>query len=186
MKRSALFVDRDGTLIVERHYINDPAGVELVSGAAGAIRQLNELHIPVVLVTNQSGIGRGLITQTQYNAVHERLLQLLAQNGAKLDAAYHCPHAPGDNGEQCNCRKPAPGMFLAAAKELDLDMSLSAYVGDRWRDIAAGIDAGGLGILVNGANTPQEEAVRASREAHVVKSFPEAVQLALKYLGGSE
>ena len=135
-RRPAVFLDRDGTLIHDRHYLSDPAGVELLPGAADAIARLNRAGAFVVLVTNQSGIGRGLYGEEEYRAVHARLVELLAAQGARLDADYHCPLAP-DAPDPEAMRKPGAGMFLRAAREHGLDPAASWYVGDRARDVAA-------------------------------------------------
>lgn len=155
--RRAAFLDRDGTIIEDAHYLGDPAGVRLLPGAAEAIRRLNRANIPVVLVTNQSGIGRGLFSEADFQATQARLRELLAGWGARIDAVYHCPHAP-DTG--CGCRKPNAGMFVQAAREHGLDLARSWYVGDRVRDVAAGVELGGTGILVGPATEPHPPGTR--------------------------
>lgn len=152
----AVFLDRDGTVIVDRHYLADPAGVELTPGAAEAIARLNRAGRPVVLVTNQSGIGRGFFGVEEFEAVQRRLVELLAEQGARLDAVYHCPHAP-DHEPACDCRKPAVGLFLRAAADHGLDLANSYFVGDRPRDVAAAGRFGGTGILVGGGGVDAEE-----------------------------
>jgi D-glycero-D-manno-heptose 1,7-bisphosphate phosphatase len=142
-----VFLDRDGTVIVDRHYLGDPAGVELLPGAGAAVARLNRAGLPVMLVTNQSGIGRGRFTAADFERVQERLRALLAADGARLDGVYHCPHAPGA-GEPCECRKPALGLFRRAAAEHGLDLARSWWVGDRLRDVVPALEAGGAGILV--------------------------------------
>jgi histidinol-phosphate phosphatase family protein len=150
--RPAVFLDRDGTVIADREYLASPEGVALLPGAGEAVARLNRAGLPVVLVTNQSGIGRGYFSAADYHAVHGRLVEALAAEGARLDAVYHCPHAPE---EACDCRKPGPGMFERAARELGLDLAASFYVGDRLRDVEAGLALGGTGILV-GDRVPGE------------------------------
>jgi D-glycero-D-manno-heptose 1,7-bisphosphate phosphatase len=154
--RPALFLDRDGTVIGDAHYLADPAGVRLLPGAAAAVRRANDRDVPVVVVTNQSGIGRGMITLPQYEAVRDRMAALLARHGATLAATYHCPHSPDIHGA-CDCRKPGLGMYRQAAAELGLDLARSAYVGDRWRDVQPALETGGLGILIPGAETPEAD-----------------------------
>jgi D-glycero-D-manno-heptose 1,7-bisphosphate phosphatase len=148
--RPAVFLDRDGTVVVDRHYLGDPAGVELVPGAAAAVRRLNRAGLPVLLVTNQSGIGRGYFTIADFERVQARLHSLLGEEGARIDATYHCPHAPGP-GAGCECRKPAPGLFHRAAREHDVDLARSFFVGDRLRDVLPALATGGTGILVGAA-----------------------------------
>ncbi|HEX7239268.1 MAG TPA: HAD-IIIA family hydrolase, partial [Longimicrobiaceae bacterium] len=103
--RPAVFLDRDGTVIHDAHYLADPEGVRLLPGAAEAVARLNRAGVPVVLVTNQSGIGRGLFSEADFRAVQDRVEALLAAGGARIDAVYHCPHAP-DADPPCDCRKP--------------------------------------------------------------------------------
>lgn len=173
--RPAVFLDRDGTLIEDRHYLRDPAGVVLVPGVADAVARLNARGVPVVVVTNQSGIARGLLTEADYARVHARLVELLAGAGARVDAAYHCPHHPDVDGA-CDCRKPGPALYERAAAELGLDLSRSLYVGDRWRDVAPALRAGGTGVLVPSPDTPADERERAAREAAVAPSLADAVR----------
>ncbi|MBV9773562.1 MAG: HAD family hydrolase, partial [Gemmatimonadetes bacterium] len=131
--KPAVFLDRDGTVIHDAEYLSDPAGVRLMPGAGEAVARLNRAGIPVVLVTNQSGIGRGYFTEADFRAVQARLAEVLAAAGARLDAVYYCPHGPDDG---CDCRKPALGLWLRAAREMGLDLERSWYVGDRARDLA--------------------------------------------------
>ncbi len=137
MKR-ALFLDRDGTLIVDTGYPRDPALVELLPGAIDALRAL-QASWALVIISNQSGIGRGLIAQHEADAVHARVVELFAQSGVTFAGAYYCPHAPD---AACRCRKPAPGLLLDAARDLALDLATSAMIGDKPSDVAAGQAAG--------------------------------------------
>jgi D-glycero-D-manno-heptose 1,7-bisphosphate phosphatase len=173
--RPAVFLDRDGTLIADRHYLADPAGVELLPGAARAVARLNAAGLFVALVTNQSGIGRCLFSEDDYRATHRRLVELLAAEGARLDADYHCPLAPGapDPGEM---RKPGAGMYLRAAREHALDLAASWYVGDRLRDVAATQALGGRPLLVR---SPQTEP--GTRGIPLVETVAEAVDIILKH-----
>lgn len=157
--RPAAFLDRDGTVIVDRDYPGDPAAVELLPGAARAIRRLNQAGMAVVMVTNQSGIGRGLISAAEFLAVQRRVTELLEAEGARVDAVYHCPHAPWES-PPCQCRKPAPGMFRAAGADLGLDLAASIYVGDRLRDVLPGRELGGRAFLV-GRTEPEGAEVTA-------------------------
>jgi D-glycero-D-manno-heptose 1,7-bisphosphate phosphatase len=148
----AVFLDRDGTLIHDRHYLADPAGVELLPSAAQAVAALNRAGYFVALVTNQSGIGRGFFTEADYQAVHHRLVDLLAAEGARLDAEYHCPLAP-DAPDPDGMRKPGAGMFLLAAREHDLDLARSWLIGDRLRDVSPAAHLGARAILVRSEQT---------------------------------
>jgi histidinol-phosphate phosphatase family protein len=157
VSRPAAFLDRDGTIIHDVEYIRDPEQVALVPGAASAIRRLNDAGIPVIIVTNQSGIARGWLTERDYEAVHEKLRATLRdENGAWIDASYMCPHHPDFTGP-CACRKPGPLLFHRAAADHDLDLARSAFIGDRWRDVAPAMRFGGLGIAVLAPSTPPDE-----------------------------
>ena len=175
--RPAAFLDRDGTIIHDASYIARPDQVQLLPGAADAIRRLNDAHVPVIVVTNQSGIARGLFTAEAYERVHNRLVELLAREGAHLDAAYMCPHHSDFTGE-CECRKPGTLLFRLAAAEHDLDLARSVFVGDRWRDVEPARAFAGRGILISGSGTPQAERERAEREGiEIVDSLADAVKL---------
>ena len=184
-KRSALFVDRDGTIIADAHYLNDPEGVRLLDGAADAIARANAAGVAVVVVTNQSGIARGLISPSQYESVRLRTEALLEAVGAKVDATFHCPHLPEISGP-CNCRKPGLGMYEMAAEALDIDLTRSAYIGDKWRDAMPALSTGGMGILVVGGDTPSADVDEArsqkSSRVAVATSLAEAVTIALRNL----
>ncbi len=152
MSRPAVFLDRDGTIVREVDYLRSPEELRLLPHAADAIRRLNEIGFAVVVTTNQSGVARGLLTEDDLAQVHKLLAERLAKRGARLDAIYFCPHHPtagaGPYRRECSCRKPAPGMLLRAAEELDLDLSRCFAVGDSRRDLVAGREAGCKTILV--------------------------------------
>lgn len=177
--RPAVFLDRDGTIIHDAEYLRDPKDVELLPGAAAAITRLNAQGLPVIVVTNQSGIARGLLTPDDYTAVRARLDELLAINGARIDASYVCPHHPDVTGA-CACRKPATLLYRQAASEHAIDVTRSTFVGDRWRDLAPALELGGRGILISSPSTTDEDLRRAEDEAEVevevVSSLEEAVQ----------
>lgn len=130
-----ILLDRDGTLIEERHYLRDPEGVALIPGAAQAMRRLTERGARFFVISNQSGIGRGLLTLEEYHAVHARLRDLLAAAGVHLTDAAFCPHAPKDD---CTCRKPRPGLWDQLAARHALCPKRTAMVGDKSADIAFG------------------------------------------------
>lgn len=150
--RRGIFLDRDGTLMADTGYIREPSDVVLVPGATEALRRLRDSGFCLVLVSNQSGIGRGIITEEEAASVHAELERLLAREGTTLDGAYYCPHAPWDG---CACRKPAPGLLLQAAQDLGLDLSRSVVVGDKESDVDAGRAAGCVSLLL-GADVPEE------------------------------
>lgn len=151
---SAAFLDRDGTLIRDTGYPSEPGEVELLPGAAPAVLALNRAGVPVVVVTNQSGIGRGLITPAEYRAVRTEVHRRLGEAGARVDLALHCPHAP-DAG--CECRKPRLGMHREAADELEIELGRALYAGDRRSDVAPAARTGGVGLLLHGAGDPPPE-----------------------------
>jgi histidinol-phosphate phosphatase family protein len=137
-RRRALFLDRDGTLIADVGYPRDPAQVTLVPGAAAALRAL-PAGVARVIVTNQSGLGRGLIAPAEAAAVAAAVVARFAAEGVHFDGVYTCPHHPDDG---CPCRKPAPGLLVQAAAELDLDLGGSIMIGDKPSDVVAGRAAG--------------------------------------------
>ena len=145
--KAAVFLDRDGTIIEDVGYLRDPADIELLPGAALAIGRLNQTDLFVIVVTNQSGIARGLLTTQQYRATQERLDQLLGLEGAGIDAHFFCPHYPELSGP-CECRKPGPLLYRQAAERFGIDLSRSWWVGDRLRDVLPAKTFGGRGILV--------------------------------------
>jgi D-glycero-D-manno-heptose 1,7-bisphosphate phosphatase len=180
--RPAAFLDRDGTLIEDAHYLADPDGVRLLPHAASAVAALNARNVPAVVVTNQSGIARGLVTEAQYDATRRRLIETLAELGARIDATYHCPHHPSVSGP-CDCRKPGTGMYQRAAREHHLDLARSLYVGDRQRDVQPSLALGGTGILVPSEATPPDELRWARAHAQVRRTLAEAVRDWLDALG---
>jgi histidinol-phosphate phosphatase family protein len=137
----AIFLDRDGTVIEDPGYISDPASVRLLPGAVAALKRFGAAGYALVLVTNQSGIGRGYYSWDEYEAVAARLRALLAEAGIVLDAELACAHSP-EEGETCGWRKPSPGMILEAARRLRLDLPRSLLVGDKLADIEAAAAAG--------------------------------------------
>ena len=173
---SAVFLDRDGTIIVDRKYISRPEDVELIEGAAEAIARINATLVPVVVVTNQSGIGRGYFTETDYERVKERVDQLLAQRGARIDATYFCPHKPED---RCECRKPGRLLFDNATMDLGIDLRQALLIGDRFRDIEPANAFGARGVLVPASHTPAEEVAQAMKSARVADSLATALDLYL-------
>ena len=179
MGRRAAFLDRDGTLIEDAHYLHDASQVRLLPGADAAVKRLNEAGVLTIVVTNQSGIALGRITEAQYEATRRRLDALLAERGARLDASHHCPHHPSVSGP-CQCRKPGTGMYREAAAAHDLDLTRSLFVGDRMRDVTPGVALGGFSRLVPSVETPLDEVARASREAAVDRTLGDAIDAYLR------
>ena len=145
MKDIAVFLDRDGTINEQMGYINHLSRFVLLPRSAAAIKLLNDAGLKVVVVTNQAGAAQGYYPPSLVQEVHAQMQNLLGTAGARLDAIYACTHGPRDG---CDCRKPQPGLILQAAAELNLDLSRSYLVGDRYNDIETGAKAGVQGILV--------------------------------------
>ena len=177
-KRSAVFLDRDGTILVEKEYLADPAQAELVPGAADGLRRLGDAGYALVVVSNQSGIARGMYGAAEYRAVDARMKELLAEHGVAIAASYHCPHHP-DFGGPCDCRKPKPGMFEQAIRELGLDPGRSWLVGDRLRDLEAGPGLGAAGRVLVLSGYGEEEAERAPEDVVVVYDLAAAAEAIL-------
>jgi D-glycero-D-manno-heptose 1,7-bisphosphate phosphatase len=178
--KPAIFLDRDGTLNEEVDFLSDPEQLVLIPGAAAAVARLNALGIPVVVVTNQSGIGRGKYGWRDFTAVMERMETLLAEENAWIDAVYASPHHEQAVGEYAVAdhpeRKPNPGMLVRAAAEHGLDLSRSWMVGDKALDLEAGRRAGCRVALVR---TGYGSSVDGSAADLVAADLPEAVELIL-------
>ena len=159
MSRRAVFLDRDGTLNREIGYVGDPADLVLVAGVGPALARLSAAGFALVVISNQSAIGRGVLSTAQVEAVNTRLAAFLRAEGVELDAFFVCPHAPADG---CDCRKPAPGLLLQARDTLDLDLASSWMVGDSVNDVVAARAAGVRPLLVlTGWGMRDKEAARA-------------------------
>jgi D-glycero-D-manno-heptose 1,7-bisphosphate phosphatase len=143
--RRAVFLDRDGTISEEMGYVNHIERFQIFPFAADAIRQLNQAEIPVIVITNQSGVARNIFPESLVHEVHKRMVKELAAGGAWIDAIYFCPHKTED---ACDCRKPNPGLLERAAREHSLDLSGSWMVGDRYGDLEMAHTAGARGMLV--------------------------------------
>lgn len=177
----AVFVDRDGTICFDRHYLSNPNGLELIPTVAEGIKRLNDAGIPVMVITNQSGVGRGLFDEDQLKAIHQRMEAILAEHGARVDDIYYCPHMPGSG---CGCRKPAPGMLLKASDEHGIDLRHSFVIGDRMMDIEMAHKVGAKGILVPepGNQYHVEKEMEASEEKpdYGTDTFMNAVEWILR------
>ena len=143
----AVFLDRDGTLVVEKGYITVADDIELIPGAAAAIVRLRRAGWKVFVVTNQGCVAKGMISEEELGLIHFRMMSMLGAEGAELDGIYACIHHPDYSGE-CDCRKPLPGLLERAASEHGVDLSSSVMIGDTIRDINAGRAAGAESVLV--------------------------------------
>jgi D-glycero-D-manno-heptose 1,7-bisphosphate phosphatase len=180
-KRRAVFLDRDGTISEEYGYANHISRFQMFPFAAAAIRRLNEARIPVIVVTNQSGVARGYFGEGLVERIHLRMRDELAAAGAHVDGVYYCPHVRADG---CRCRKPEVGMLEQAAREHTLQVEGSTVVGDRYSDVALGHAAGCRSIFVlTGYGRGDYEEHHASwprQPDDVVENLAEAVELILK------
>src|SRR5262249_2449744 len=175
-----VFLDRDGTINVERHYLSSPDQVALIPRVAEGLRTIRNLGLKAVVVTNQSGVGRGYFAAERLNQIHQRLADMLAREGAMLDAIYVCPHRPED---LCECRKPSSFLALKAARQCGGDLTRSFVVGDNACDIEMGERLGATTILVrtgHGARIERNQAVRAN---YIVEDLAEAARVIAGIVG---
>lgn len=171
MANRAVFLDRDGVVNVEREYLHRIEDFEFLPGVPQALARLQSAGWRLVVVTNQSGIARGYYTQADYQRLTAHMVDALAREGVALEGVLHCPHLPNATVEayrvECECRKPAPGMLLAAAKQFDIDLSASVMVGDKASDVQAGRAACvGRCWLVRSGHALDDQAVRAADAVH--------------------
>lgn len=189
MSEKAIFLDRDNALIEDPGYINHPDQVKLLDGVAEALIELKALEYKLIVVTNQSAVARGIVTEKVLGEIHDRLEQLLAEQNVSLDRIYYCPYHPDGvvpkYSKESNCRKPAPGMFQKAAVEMDLDLSQSWCIGDSSRDVEAGRRAGCKTILIDTPShqkpsgssllpegvVPDYKAINAKEAVNIIKQY---------------
>jgi len=181
-KRPAAFIDRDGTLIRERNYLSKIKDIKLIGGVVKALKLLRAAGFRIVMITNQSGIGRGYFTEKKLKSIHLALKKMLKKKGAALDAIYYCPHLP-DHG--CECRKPRTGLVKKAAKKLNIDLSASYSIGDHTGDFLLGQNMGGKGIFVlTGHGKREFKKIKASggklKPDFVAKNLPAASKWILR------
>ena len=181
MKRRAVFLDRDGTINEDVGYPGRYDQVRIYPYSFEAVRKLNEAGLAVVVITNQSGVGRGLFSEDDLRAIHDRMRADFAAAGARIDAVYYCPHFPGSSSPaydaDCACRKPFPGMALRAREDLGLDLEGSYMVGDKVEDVLFGRNAGARTVLVlTGYGAASRSALEAagSEPDHVAADLGEA------------
>lgn len=177
--RKAVFLDRDGTLNVEKEYLYAIGDFEFISGAPASVARLNRADFLVVVVSNQSGVGRGYYDNTAVEKLQRHVDEELARAGAWVDGWYFCPHLPPADGETgCPCRKPLPGMLLQAAAELNINLSESFMVGDKLVDVLAARAAGCIPLLVRTGYGLRHEPLLQD-ETKVVDDLPAAVEMIL-------
>lgn len=188
MTRRAIFMDRDGTVCDEVGYVNHVERLRLLPRSAAAVRLANEAGFQTVVLTNQAGVARGYFREAMVDQVHERLREMLAASGARLDGVYFCPHHPTEGPDPyrkvCDCRKPKPGMLHRARDEMGIDLSRSYMIGDSVRDIEAAKNAGAIPVLVltgYGRGEWEHQRERWTVEpAHVADDLLDAVEWILK------
>jgi D-glycero-D-manno-heptose 1,7-bisphosphate phosphatase len=174
--KPAVFLDRDGTLIDDPGFLGDPAGVVLLPSVPDALIRLQEAGFALVVISNQSGIGRGILSVSQVAAVNAEVSRLLEAMGVTIDGWYWCPHLPTDD---CGCRKPGTDNHKIAARELGLDLSKSWCVGDRFSDISAAAAIGARGLLVLSGDGPQHADRAILQELPVLTDLAAAADLIL-------
>lgn len=177
--RPHLFLDRDGTLIREEHYLRDPAKVVLETGVPEGLQRFASAGFRLVVVSNQSGVGRGLISEDDVNAVNERVADLLSVHGVCISSWHYCPHLPD---EGCLCRKPGTRLFESAAAQHPIDWEQSIMVGDKPSDVQAGLSLGIKAVLVATGYGSQHITWALTHDVHVVSSLVDLAELVI--LGG--
>jgi D-glycero-D-manno-heptose 1,7-bisphosphate phosphatase len=173
--RRFVLVDRDGTINEERHHLSDPDDLRVIPGAAAALVRLrDELGMGIAVVTNQAEIGRGNLSRQRLDEIHARLLELLAAEGATVDAIFVCPHAPQDG---CGCRKPAPGLARQAADRFGFEPADAIVIGDHARDMGMGRAIGATTVFVRTGHGREEEAAAGPLADHVAEDLAGAVAI---------
>ena len=189
-RRRAVFFDRDGTLNEEIGHVSNPRDFRVYPFAAEAVRLVNEAGLLAIVVTNQSGVGRGLIAESLVHRVHRQLTRRIAAGGGRLDAIFYCPHHPEASLEQyrlvCTCRKPSPGLLEAAAKQFGIELSKSFVVGDRFVDVRLAHRVGARSVLVlTGVGRSELEDARTEgteQPDYVAENVSEAVRWIVRHL----
>lgn len=168
-----VLLDRDGTIIVDKHYLRDPAEVELLPGALSGLKAMQAMGFGLAILTNQSGIGRGYYSDDDVHACNRRLLEMLSAGGVDVEAVYYCPHAPE---EECACRKPATGLMEQAAEELGFDPTKAFMIGDKRADMGVGRTSGAATILVRTGKGAVEEPLCRDLADHVADDLEGAAE----------
>jgi D-glycero-D-manno-heptose 1,7-bisphosphate phosphatase len=182
--RRAVFLDRDGTMLEEGNYVDRLDRLIFFPYTIDAIRALNDENFAVVVVTNQSGVARGMYPESFVTEGHEYIDAQVRAGGARVDGYYYCPHHPEGSvtalRQDCDCRKPRPGQLLQAAKDLNLDLPQSFIIGDRWKDIEAGKAVGARAVLVRTGYGREAEQTKRDDDTAVVDNLIQAVAWILR------
>jgi len=190
MSDKAIFLDRDDTLIEDPGYINHPDQVKLLDGVVEALIELKALEYKLIVVTNQSAVARGIVTEKVLGEIHNRLKQLLTEKGVFLDRIYYCPYHPdgavAKYRKESNCRKPNPGMLLTAADEMDIDLGRSWCIGNSSSDIEAGLRAGCKTILIDLPSHQKQLSPGQPRPDYRAVNIKEAVNIVKKHHRGPD
>lgn len=176
--KRAIFLDRDGTINVEKDYLIAPADLVLLPGVGAALRRGREAGYLLIVVTNQSGVARGYFTATAVEELHDHLQRELLPYGVQIDAFYFCPHHPEHGAGPCDCRKGEPGMLLQAARDHHIDLAASWMIGDKRSDVEAGNNAGCRSILVR-TGYGEQEGEGLPPATRIADSLAAAVELIL-------
>jgi D-glycero-D-manno-heptose 1,7-bisphosphate phosphatase len=174
MKRRVVVLDRDGTINVEHRYLADPAHVELIDGAAEGLRHMLDLGMELIVITNQSGIGRGYFTEHTLSLIHDRLIECLDAAGVRLTGIYVCPHVPA---EGCECRKPGTALLWQAARELAFDPREAFVIGDKACDVELGRRAGSTTLLVRTGYGSETAGIMTVPADYIVEDLREAAHV---------
>ncbi len=180
----AIFLDRDGTIVEDIGYLNSPEQIKFIPGSIEAIKKLNEAGYKVVVITNQAGVARGLITEDMLQTIDKTLHKWILNGGAHLDGVYYCPHHPEHGvypyNQHCECRKPHPGLIKRAHRDFDIDLPQSYMVGDKATDVEAGKRAGTQTILVSSGRGKEEKEKLQQKPDYIAKNLLDAVTWLLK------
>jgi len=175
----AVFLDRDGTIVEDVGYLNDPADLKFIPGSIEAIKKLNQAGFKVVVITNQAGVARGLITENMLQTIDKTLHKWILSGDAHLDGLYYCPHHPEHGSypykQACECRKPHPGLLKKAERDLKIDLSKSFMVGDKSSDIEAGKTAGTKTVFVTTGKGQKEKNELKEQPNHIAANLSQAV-----------
>jgi D-glycero-D-manno-heptose 1,7-bisphosphate phosphatase len=164
-------LDRDGTIVVDRHYLSDPDALEFEPGAVVGLRKMSEMGARLIVITNQSGVARGFFSLARLEEVHERLRQMMHSIGAPLAGIYFCPHGPDDT---CGCRKPNLGLMRQASAELGFDMRESIVIGDKDSDVEFGKRAGAITMRIG---KPEQRLISSSERSYIVENLSDAADI---------